>query len=246
MVDLIFPLVVGALTAGAVLVVPLLMRSKFRGVNRQADSSKSNTLRLRQYWTLFLAEGVILVLLGCVQLMGILVERKIPISNLGPLPFMIPLFLLYSLQGFLFLLLGIVKLKRTVAMWPARGSWCSMISAVLAILILPTFWAVTLYFPLMAVLSMYFFVFLFFIAFLLVEGMAMITYALDQRRERSQRWRWMLLGASGAGYLLVVIMFPLGPLLAFFLMPVALLFGGATMIAVALTARGGSEHVARA
>jgi hypothetical protein len=94
-IDWIIPLVVGALVAGAVLVVLPLTRSKFRGVNRQADSSKSNALRLRQYWTLSLTEGVILVLLGCVQLMGILVVLTIPRSNLGPIPFFIPLFLLF-------------------------------------------------------------------------------------------------------------------------------------------------------
>ena len=42
--DWVIPLVVGALIAGGVLVVPLLMRSKFSGSERQANNSKSDAL----------------------------------------------------------------------------------------------------------------------------------------------------------------------------------------------------------
>jgi hypothetical protein len=44
MYDWIIPLVVGALIAGGVLVVPLLMRSKFRDLDRQTNNSKSDAL----------------------------------------------------------------------------------------------------------------------------------------------------------------------------------------------------------
>jgi len=200
--------------------------------------------RLRQHGMLFVAEGVIIVLLGCVPLMERLVGRIIDANSIV---FTAAMFLLSSLLGFLFLLLGFVGLVKTVAMWPARGSWYSMISALLAISIFPIILEQTLSFSNIQKFLTYLFA-----AFFLVEGMAMITYALDQRRERAQRW--MLLGASGAGYLLVGIMFPviqLGMLSDnffpnFFLMPVALLIGGATMITVALEVSGGSEHVARA
>jgi hypothetical protein len=44
MIDWIIPLIVGALIAGGVIVVPLLMRSNFRGVNRQTNNPKSGAL----------------------------------------------------------------------------------------------------------------------------------------------------------------------------------------------------------
>jgi uncharacterized membrane protein HdeD (DUF308 family) len=209
--------------------------------------------RLRQYWMLFVAEGVILVLLGCVALMGILLNGAIGVDSVV---FFLAVYTLFWLLGFLFLFLGFAGLAKTVAMWPARGSWYSMIWAVLAILIFATVATILKMIFYFSTLENFFYYL--FAAFFLVEGMAMITYALDQRRERSQRWRWMLLGASGAGYLLVgimVLLIPLGmlprlldwiraysPLMA----SITLLIGGATMIAVALAARGGSEHVARA
>jgi uncharacterized membrane protein HdeD (DUF308 family) len=139
--------------------------------------------------------------------------------------------------GFLFLLLGSAGGAKTIAMWPARGFWYSMISAILAILLAP---ALTL---LLFEIENY--LFYLFGAFFVVEGMAMVTYALDQRRERSQPWRWMLLGVSGAGDVLVGIVMPLidlGMLPRSFdwilMAAITLLIGGATKVAVAFAARG--------
>ncbi len=129
-------------------------------------------------------------------------------------------------------------------MWPASGFWWSLIVAALAIslgpvvsLLLFQIGQATLY-----LLSAFFF----------AEGMAEFTYALDQRLERSQPWRWMLLSVSGAADLLVGVnfllwwLYPPFPLIRMVIIVITLFFGGATMVAVALAARGGSEAGARA
>jgi len=77
-------------------------------------------------------------------------------------------------------------------------------------------------------------------AYFLAEGVTTIMYALEHRRELSQRWSWMLV----AGLMdiliaaLIITGLPGSALWAIgLLVGINLLFGGATLIGVALAAR---------
>jgi uncharacterized membrane protein HdeD (DUF308 family) len=112
------------------------------------------------------------------------------------------------------------------------GFWWSLISAILAIgagIILLAAPAQGTY-ALTLVVGVYF----------LAEGVASIMYALEHRRELSERWSWMLI----AGIVDIVIAFiiiaglPGSALWALgLLVGINLLFGGASLIGMALAAR---------
>jgi uncharacterized membrane protein HdeD (DUF308 family) len=112
------------------------------------------------------------------------------------------------------------------------GFWWSLISAILAIvagIILLAAPAQGTY-ALTLVIGVYF----------LAEGVASIMYALEHRRELSERWSWMLI----AGIVDIVIAFiiiaglPGSALWAIgLLVGINLLFGGTTLIGMALAAR---------
>jgi uncharacterized membrane protein HdeD (DUF308 family) len=77
-------------------------------------------------------------------------------------------------------------------------------------------------------------------AYFLAEGVATIMYALDHRRELSNRWSWMLIaGLMDILIAAIIIMgLPGSALWAIgLLVGINLLFGGATLIGVALAAR---------
>jgi uncharacterized membrane protein HdeD (DUF308 family) len=170
---------------------------------------------LREHWKAFLIEGILLAILG---LAAIIVP---PLASLA-----VTIFL-----GWLFLVSGIAGLALTF--WARRlpGFWWSLISAVLAIvagfvlLTRPTQGTLTL----TIVVGVYF----------LAEGVATIMYALEHRRELSQRWSWLLV----AGLMDIIIAgiiiagLPGSALWAVgLLVGINLLFGGATLIGVALAA----------
>jgi uncharacterized membrane protein HdeD (DUF308 family) len=114
------------------------------------------------------------------------------------------------------------------------GFWWSLISAVLAVaaglilLLQPAQGALTL----TIVVGAYF----------LAEGVTTIMYALEHRRELSERWSWLLI----AGIMDLLIAFviisglPESALWAVgLLVGINLLFGGASLIGMALAARKG-------
>jgi uncharacterized membrane protein HdeD (DUF308 family) len=171
---------------------------------------------LRHHWKLFLAEGIILVLLGC----GALIVPLI--AGLA----------ITILFGWLFLLIGVTGLVTTFAMRHAPGFWWSLISALLAIVL--GGWV--LFFPGMGLISLTYLL----IAFFIAEGVVTIMYALDHRRELSQRWGWMLLSGVVDLFVAVIILLGLPGSFAWALgliVGINLLFGGASMIAMALAAR---------
>lgn len=170
---------------------------------------------VRGHWKAFLIEGILLAILG---LAAIIVP---PLASLA-----VTIFL-----GWLFLISGIAGLALTF--WARRlpGFWWSLVSAVLAIvagfilLTRPTQGTLTL----TIVVGVYF----------LAEGVATIMYALEHRRELSQRWSWLLV----AGFMDIIIAaiiiagLPGSALWAVgLLVGINLLFGGATLIGVALAA----------
>jgi len=171
---------------------------------------------VREHWVLFLIEGIVLVVLG---LLAIAVP---PIASLA-----IAIFL-----GWLFLISGIVGLITTFWIRPLPGFWWSLVSALLAIAV----GVVLIGWPVRGVLSLT----LMLIVFFLIEGIASIMFALEHRRQLSGRWGWML--ASGIVDLILAAIIFLGlPGTAAWaiglLAGINLVFGGAAMIAMALSAR---------
>jgi uncharacterized membrane protein HdeD (DUF308 family) len=78
------------------------------------------------------------------------------------------------------------------------------------------------------------------IAFFIVEGVATIMFALDHRRELSGRWGWMLTSGVVDLFLAAVILTGLpgaGAWALGLIVGINMLFGGASMIGMALAAR---------
>jgi uncharacterized membrane protein HdeD (DUF308 family) len=171
---------------------------------------------VREHWVAFLVEGILLVILG---LAAIIVP---PLASLA-----VTIFL-----GWLFLISGIAGLVLTFWARQMPGFWWSLISAVLAVLA----GIILLARPLQGVLTLTIVVGAYFLA----EGVTTIMYALEHRRELSERWSWMLV--SGILDILIAAIIIAGlPGSAEWaiglLVGINLLFGGASLIGVALAAR---------
>src|SRR3954454_20263397 len=170
----------------------------------------------RGHWKAFLIEGILLVILGLAAMI------LPPLATLA----------VTILLGWMFLISGIAGLALTFWARGMPGFWWSLLSAALAIvggLVLvaqPVQGTVTL----TIVIGVYF----------LAEGVATIMYALEHRRELSGRWSWLAI--SGAVDIVIAgiiisglpgtAMWALGLLVG-----INLLFGGLTMIGMALAAR---------
>lgn len=172
---------------------------------------------IHEHWGLFLAEGIVLVILGA---------AAIVLPVVATITF--TLFI-----GWLLLISGAVGLITTLWMHQrVPGFWWSLISALIAIAagVLLLFWPLTGVISLTLVLS----------AFFIVEGVTSIMYALEHRNQLSGRWGWMLV--SGiidlilAGIIIAGLpgtaLWALGLLVG-----INLLFGGVALIGMALAAR---------
>jgi len=171
---------------------------------------------VRDHWKAFLFEGILLAILG---LAAMIVP---PLASLA-----VTIFL-----GWMFLVSGVAGLVVTVWARAMPGFWWSLISAALAVLA----GGVLLARPMQGVLTLTIIIGIYFVA----EGVATIMYALEHRRELSGRWSWLLV----AGLMDILIAFfiiaglpgsagwAIGLLVG-----INLLFGGATLIGMALAAR---------
>jgi uncharacterized membrane protein HdeD (DUF308 family) len=171
---------------------------------------------VRAHWKALLIEGILLVILG---LAAIIVP---PVASLA-----VTIFL-----GWLFLISGIAGLVLTFYARALPGFWWSLISAALAVLA----GLVLLFQPAQGVLTLTIVVGAYFLA----EGVATIMYALEHRRELSGRWSWMLIaGLMDILIAAIIIMgLPGSALWAIgLLVGINLLFGGTTLIGMALAAR---------
>ena len=171
---------------------------------------------VRDHWKAFLFEGILLAILG---LAAMIVP---PLASLA-----VTIFL-----GWMFLVSGVAGLVVTVWARAMPGFWWSLVSAALAVLA----GGVLLARPMQGVLTLTIIIGIYFVA----EGVATIMYALEHRRELSGRWSWLLVAGL------------MDTLIAFFiiaglpgsagwaiglLVGINLLFGGATLIGMALAAR---------
>jgi uncharacterized membrane protein HdeD (DUF308 family) len=174
---------------------------------------------VREHWKAFLVEGILLALLG---LAAMIIP---PLASLA-----VTIFL-----GWMFLVSGVAGLALTFWARQMPGFWWSLISAVLGIVA----GIVLLARPVEGTLTLTIVVGAYFLA----EGVATIMYALEHRRELSERWSWMLV----AGLMDILIAFliisglPGSALWAIgLLVGINLLIGGSALIGMALAARKGA------
>ena len=174
---------------------------------------------MHRHWRLFLVEGLVLLVLGA----GAII--------VPPLAGVVATVVL----GWILLLAGIVGTVATLRTSGAPGFGWSLLSGLLAI----AAGALLLGSPLQGLISLTYVL----IAFFVVDGVAMIFLALAHRRELSGRWEWMMLNGAMDLVLAAIIVagwpgtaaWALGLLLG-----IDMLFGGASLIVMALEARRSS------
>ena len=171
---------------------------------------------VREHWKAFLFEGILLVVLG---LAAMIVP---PLASLA-----VTIFL-----GWMFLVSGVAGLALTFWAKQMPGFWWSLISAALAV----AAGMILLARPVQGTLTLTIVVGAYFLA----EGVTTIMYALEHRRELSQRWSWLL--AAGLMDILIagiiIAGLPGSALWAVgLLVGINLLFGGVSLIGMALAAR---------
>ena len=171
---------------------------------------------VREHWKAFLFEGILLAIIG---LAAMIVP---PLASLA-----VTIFL-----GWMFLVSGVAGLFVTYWARNMPGFWWSLISAALAVLA----GGVLLARPMQGVLTLTIVIGAYFLA----EGVTTIMYALEHRRELSERWSWLLL--SGVMDLLIAFIIVAGlPGSADWaiglLVGINLVLGGASLVGMALAAR---------
>lgn len=176
--------------------------------------------KVKAHWKAFLFEGILLAVLGVAALI------LPPLASLA-----IAIFL-----GWMFLVSGIGGLIVTYWARSTPGFWWSLVSAALAVLA----GMLLLARPMQAVLTLT----IVLAAYFLAEGVTTIMYALEHRREPSSRWSWLLISGlvDIAISFLVITGLPSSAEWAIgILVGINLLFGGATLIGMALAARNSNS-----
>src|SRR5258708_6924949 len=195
-----------------------LSRTRTMSTN-QADLDRLQSAvanSLHAHWRLFLAEGIILFILG---ILAIVVP---PIATIA----------VEVLIGWLLLMSGIVGLISTFRTRGAPGFGWSLLSAVIGTVA----GIVLLAWPLSGALSLT----LILTVFLVLEGVVSILYALEHKRELSGRWGMMLFSGVVDLFLAGIIFAGLPGTAAWaigLLVGINLVFGGSALIAMALHAR---------
>src|SRR5450830_215495 len=171
---------------------------------------------LHQHWVLYLVEGVVLLILG---LAAVVIP---PLATLA----------VTMLFGWLFLLSGVMGLITTFWLRQAPGFWWALVSAVLGIVV----GALLLALPVSGAFSLT----IVLVAFFIIEGVASIMFALDNKRELSGRWGWMLVSGIVDLVLGAMILAGLPSTAAWaigLLVGINMVFGGTALIGMALHAR---------
>jgi uncharacterized membrane protein HdeD (DUF308 family) len=173
------------------------------------------TTALRERWLAYLIEGIVLVVLGV---------AAIVVPNWATLS--VTIFL-----GWLFLCSGFVGLITTFWLKQAPGFWWSLLSAVLAIVIgaLLIGWPVSGAMSLTLALLIYF----------AMEGIFSIMFGLEYQRALSSRWVWLVLNGIIDLFLVGAILIGLPGTAVWvlgLLVGIDLVYGGAALIALSLTA----------
>lgn len=184
----------------------------------QSSSPLSTALgrSIHDHWGLFLAEGIILVLLG---LAAIVVP---PIAGLT-----ITIFI-----GWMLLIGGVAGVVSTFWARHLPGFIWALLSALVAI----AAGAVLLLWPIQGLVTLTYVL----IAYFIADGILTIVLAVEHRRQLSGRWEWLVV--SGVISLILAGLIIAGLPGAFswalgLLVGIDLVFGGSALIAMALTAR---------
>ena len=182
----------------------------------RAEATAHLKKAMHDHWGLFLVEGIILTVLGI---------AAIVVPPLGGL--FVTVFL-----GWLFLIAGIVGLIATISARQAPGFGWSLFSAIAAVLA----GAVLLWNPLQGLVTLTYVL----TAFFIVDGILVIVLAITHRRQLSGKWEWMMVNGAIDLILAAIIISGLPGTLAWALgliVGIDMLFGGASLIAMALEAR---------
>ncbi len=180
---------------------------------------------LHDHWGVFLAEGIILILLG---LAAIVVPL---IAGLAATVFL----------GWLFLIAGVLGLVATFRAKHAPGFNWSLLSALAALIA----GIVLLWNPLQSLVTLTFVL----IAFFIVDGILIIILSIAHRRELSGKWEWMMVNGIIDLILAAIIISGLPGTLVWalgLLVGIDPVFGGMALVAVALDARNPPSALGRA
>src|SRR3974390_1942415 len=133
------------------------------------DLGTAATRALHQHWRWLLIEGIILIVLGAAAI------AIPPIAGLA-----VTIWL-----GVIFLIGGVVGLVATLRARGMPGYGWALLSAILALVA----GAVLLWNPVQGLLTLTYVM----IAFFVIDGIAMIMFAIEHRRELTGRWEWLLI-----------------------------------------------------
>jgi uncharacterized membrane protein HdeD (DUF308 family) len=185
----------------------------------QQDFAAAIRKSVREHWRMYLIEGIILVVLGIAAI------ALPPIAGLATA----------LVLGWLFLIGGIVGLVATFGQKNAPGFWWALASAAISVLA----GGILLSNPAAGVATLTYVL----VAFFIIDGVIIIVMAFEHRRELSGRWEWMMLGGVMDLVLAAIIILGLPGTLAWalgLLVGIDLLWGGMTLIGMALSARQAS------
>ena len=180
------------------------------------DLGAAVTKALHEHWRWLLIEGIILIVLGA---------AAIAIPPLAGLAVTVWL-------GAIFLLGGAVGLIATLRARGLPGYGWALLSAILALLA----GALLLWNPMQGLLTLTYVM----IAFFIIDGIAMIMFAIEHRRELTGRWEWLLVNGIIDLVLAAIILSGLPGSAAWalgLLLGIDLVFGGSSLIAVAMSAK---------
>lgn len=171
---------------------------------------------VHDHWRAFLAEGIILVILGLAAI---------------ALPFLAGLAATIYL-GWVFLFAGIVGLIATFRERGMPGFGWALLSAILAIIA----GGLLIWHPFKGLVTLTFILIGFFIA----DGVLTIILAIEHRRQLTGKWEWMLINGIIDIILAIIIIAGLPHSLVWalgLLIGIDMVFGGTTLVAMALDAR---------
>ncbi len=188
-------------------------------MNQPADAAgmqRALASAVREHWGLFLAEGIILLLLGVIAIV---------VPPIATIAFTL-------VVGWVFLFSGAAGLFTTFYIARSPGFWWSLISALIGI----AAGLILIARPVTGSLSLT----LVLIAFFVVEGIVSIMYAIEHRSQLTGRWGWMLVSGIVDLIIAIIIFAGLPETAAWaigLLVGINMLFGGSALIAIALAAR---------
>lgn len=167
-------------------------------------------------WKLFLAEGIVLLLLG----LGAVIVPMIAGLTIT------------LLLGWLFLIGGIFGLIVTFYGRDLPGFWWSLISAALSVLA----GLILIARPLQGLLTLT----VVLTAFFIMEGVASIMFALDHKRQLSGRWGWVVAAGIvdlGIAALILAGLPGSAEWAIGLLVGINMMFGGSSLIAMAMAVK---------